>query len=114
MTIIDDLNAKIARDRASDDEVARIAGVTPAEFDADTTAPDPTYPRAFWDKSTAQVRIGIGEIERDGETAIISTTGVLTFVRDTGPIPDWAMYRHAAEQERDARDLRDTEQDALR
>jgi hypothetical protein len=41
MTIIDELDAKIARDRASDDEVARIAGMTPAEFDADTTAADP-------------------------------------------------------------------------
>ena len=42
-TIIDELNAKVARDRASDDEVARIVGMTPEEFDADTTAADPTH-----------------------------------------------------------------------
>jgi hypothetical protein len=41
MTFLDTLNAKIARDHASDDEVARIAGMTVEEFDADTTAADP-------------------------------------------------------------------------
>ena len=39
--IIDRLNARIARDQASDREVARLAGMTIEEFDADTTAPDP-------------------------------------------------------------------------
>jgi hypothetical protein len=42
MNIIDTLNAKIDLNRASDDEVARIVGMTVEEFDADTTAPDPT------------------------------------------------------------------------
>jgi len=46
MTIIDDLTAKCNRKRASEDEVARLAGMTPAEFDADTTAPDPLEARA--------------------------------------------------------------------
>ena len=41
MTIVDELNAKIERDRASDAEAARLAGMTPEEFDADTTVPDP-------------------------------------------------------------------------
>lgn len=40
MTIIDELNAKIERDRASDREVAKLAGITVAELDADTTALD--------------------------------------------------------------------------
>jgi len=35
------LDARVARKRASDDEVARLAGMTVAEFDADTAAPDP-------------------------------------------------------------------------
>ena len=34
------LDAYCARNRASDEEVARLAGMTIAEFDADTTAPD--------------------------------------------------------------------------
>ena len=35
------LDARCARKRASDEEVARLAGMTVAEFDADTAAPDP-------------------------------------------------------------------------
>ena len=35
------LDAYCARKRTSDDEVAHLAGLTIAEFDADTTAPDP-------------------------------------------------------------------------
>ena len=35
------LDARCARNRASDEEVARLVGMTIAEFDADTTAPDP-------------------------------------------------------------------------
>ena len=35
------LDAYCARNRASDEEVARLAEMTIAEFDADTTAPDP-------------------------------------------------------------------------
>jgi len=35
------LDACRERNRASDEEVARLAGMTVAEFDADTTAPDP-------------------------------------------------------------------------
>ena len=35
------LDARCARKRASDEEVARLAGMTIAEFDADTTALDP-------------------------------------------------------------------------
>jgi len=115
MTIIDTLNAKVARDRASDEELARIVGVTPAELDADTTAADPapTYPHAFWDRSTAQIRIALGEVIHDDEPAYISSRGLITFVRDTGPLPDWAMYRYADQQTQDARDLHDTQQDAL-
>ena len=39
--LIAHLDAICARNRASDEEVARLAGMTVAEFDADTTAPDP-------------------------------------------------------------------------
>ena len=35
------LDTRCACKRASDEEVARLAGMTIAEFDADTTAPDP-------------------------------------------------------------------------
>jgi len=35
------LDARRAEKRASDEEVTRLAGMTPDEFDADTTAPDP-------------------------------------------------------------------------
>ena len=35
------LDARCARKRAGDEEVARLVGLTIAEFDADTTAPDP-------------------------------------------------------------------------
>jgi hypothetical protein len=38
MTIIDELNAQVARKRASDREIARIAGMTVEEYDTDTTA----------------------------------------------------------------------------
>jgi len=37
----DRLLAKIARDRQSDAEVAKAAGLTLAEYDADVTADDP-------------------------------------------------------------------------
>jgi hypothetical protein len=40
MTIIDQLNAKMERDRASDAEVARIVGMTVEEYDADVTRLD--------------------------------------------------------------------------
>ena len=40
MTIIDDLNAKIERDQASDRELSRITGLPVGEIDEDTTAPD--------------------------------------------------------------------------
>ena len=39
--ILNGLDAYCARKRASDEEVARLVGMTIAEFDADTTAPDP-------------------------------------------------------------------------
>ena len=39
--LIAHLDARCARKRASDEEVARLAGMTVAEFDADTAAPDP-------------------------------------------------------------------------
>ena len=39
--ILNGLDAIRARNRASDEEVARLAGMAIAEFDADTTAPDP-------------------------------------------------------------------------
>jgi hypothetical protein len=48
MTIIDELNAKIARAQASDRELARITGQTVGEMDADTTARDPTDTRRAW------------------------------------------------------------------
>jgi len=35
------LDARCAEKRASDEEVARLAGMTPDGFDADATAPDP-------------------------------------------------------------------------
>ena len=35
------LDARCARKRAGDEEVARLVGMTVKEFDADTTAPDP-------------------------------------------------------------------------
>lgn len=38
--IVDKLNAKVARDQASDDEVARIAGMTQDEYAADVTRLD--------------------------------------------------------------------------
>ena len=38
--LIAKLNAKIEQGKASDREVARLAGMTVAEFDADTTARD--------------------------------------------------------------------------
>jgi len=44
MTIIDDLNAKIERDQASDRELSRITGLPVGEIDEDTTAPDPQEP----------------------------------------------------------------------
>lgn len=40
MNIVEKLNAKVARDQASDDEVARIAGMTAEEYDEDVTQPD--------------------------------------------------------------------------
>jgi len=39
--LLDGLDAACARNRASDEAVAEMAGMTMAEFDADTTAPDP-------------------------------------------------------------------------
>jgi len=39
--VLDELDAICARNRASDEEVARLVGMTVKEFDADTTAPDP-------------------------------------------------------------------------
>ena len=44
--LIAHLDAYCARKRASDEEVARLAGMTIAEFDADTTAPDPEQEQA--------------------------------------------------------------------
>lgn len=41
MNIVDELNARIERGKASDRELARITGQTIAELDADTTRPDP-------------------------------------------------------------------------
>ena len=41
MALIDDLARRIERGKASDRELARIAGQTIAEMDADTRAPDP-------------------------------------------------------------------------
>ena len=38
--IVDRIAARIARDQASDREVARLTGQTIEEYDADTTAPD--------------------------------------------------------------------------
>ena len=40
-SLLAQLDAYCARNRASDEEVARLAGMTIAEFDADTAAPDP-------------------------------------------------------------------------
>ena len=41
MPLIDQLNARIVRNQASDREVARLSGMTIAEYDTDVTAPDP-------------------------------------------------------------------------
>jgi len=41
MPIIRNLDARIARNQASDREVARLSGMTIEEYDADVTAPDP-------------------------------------------------------------------------
>ena len=41
MTIIDDLNARIKRGKASDRAVADATGMTVEEYDADVTAVDP-------------------------------------------------------------------------
>jgi hypothetical protein len=40
MTIIDELNARIERGKASDREAAKLAGMTIEEYDTDTTAVD--------------------------------------------------------------------------
>ena len=39
--LLTQLDARCDRKRASDEEVARLGGMTIEQFDADTTAPDP-------------------------------------------------------------------------
>jgi hypothetical protein len=42
--LIDRLNTRIERGKAGDRAVAKLSGMTVAEFGADTTAPDPRLP----------------------------------------------------------------------
>lgn len=62
-TTMQRLNMRIARQQASDQELARLLGITLEQLDRDTTAPDPSAPRAP-DPSRLDFYMDVHSLER--------------------------------------------------
>jgi hypothetical protein len=115
MTIVDELNAKVARDRASDDEVARLMGYTGEEMDADMTRLDHADVTAL-DPIPFQTFVhGAGILlDRDAFHAFaVAEAGEKPKMFFTEWIKLWNRYCDIEQARFDARDLQDTQATAL-